>query len=212
MSVTEFQGPPWRGAPDDADFARSGDVGRTPPQDLTAEQSVLGAMLLSKDAIADVIESVRGTDFYRPAHETVFDAVLDLYGRGEPADAVTVAAELQRRGELAAQPLVEPPLRDEPEFERDGQAHAADDEPEVWAPQVGSLTEAVQLEEDLRLARAAMDRLRERADEPERAAPAERSEPANAWSRSTWSSASASPDGSPGSTSTASTPSVATLR
>ena len=58
-------------------------------------------MLLSKDAIADVVESVRGTDFYRPAHETVFDAVLDLYGRGEPADAVTVAAELQRRGELA---------------------------------------------------------------------------------------------------------------
>ncbi len=101
MSVTEFQGPPWRGGPDDAEFARSGDVGRTPPQDLTAEQSVLGAMLLSKDAIADVIESVRGTDFYRPAHETVFDAVLDLYGRGEPADAVTVAAELQRRGELA---------------------------------------------------------------------------------------------------------------
>jgi replicative DNA helicase len=101
VSVTEFQGPPWRGAPDDADFARSGDVGRTPPQDLTAEQSVLGAMLLSKDAIADVIESVRGTDFYRPAHETVFDAALDLYGRGEPADAVTVAAELQRRGELA---------------------------------------------------------------------------------------------------------------
>jgi replicative DNA helicase len=61
---------------------------------------VLGAMLLSKDAIADVVESVRGTDFYRPAHETVFDAILDLYGRGEPADAVTVAAELQRRGEL----------------------------------------------------------------------------------------------------------------
>ncbi len=58
-------------------------------------------MLLSKDAIADVVESVRGTDFYRPAHETVFDSILDLYGRGEPADAVTVAAELQRRGELA---------------------------------------------------------------------------------------------------------------
>ena len=103
MSVTKVVGPspPWQGATDDAAFARSGDVGRTPPQDHTAEQSVLGAMLLSKDAIADVVESVRGTDFYRPAHETVFDAVLDLYGRGEPADAVTVAAELQRRGELA---------------------------------------------------------------------------------------------------------------
>ncbi|MDQ1286997.1 MAG: replicative helicase [Actinomycetota bacterium] len=78
----------------------SEDYGRTPPQDLAAEQSVLGGMLLSKDAIADVIEVVRGGDFYRPAHELVFEAVLDLYGRGEPADAVTVAAELTKRGEL----------------------------------------------------------------------------------------------------------------
>ncbi len=73
---------------------------RTPPQDMAAEQSVLGSMLLSKDAIADVTETVRGTDFYRPAHEMVHDAIIDLYGRGEPADPVTVAAELQRRGEL----------------------------------------------------------------------------------------------------------------
>ncbi|MGW0230100.1 replicative DNA helicase [Actinopolymorpha singaporensis] len=72
-----------------------------PPQDLAAEQCVLGSMLLSKDAIADVVEEIRGPDFYRPAHETVYEAVLDLYGRGEPADAVTVAAELQRKGELA---------------------------------------------------------------------------------------------------------------
>ena len=73
---------------------------RTPPQDLAAEQSVLGGMLLSKDAIADVVEVVRGPDFYRPAHELVYEAILDLYGRGEPADAVTVSAELQKRGEL----------------------------------------------------------------------------------------------------------------
>ncbi len=78
----------------------SEDFGRTPPQDVAAEQSVLGGMMLSKDAIADVIEQVRGTDFYRPAHELVFEAILDLYGRGEPADAVTVAAELTKRGEL----------------------------------------------------------------------------------------------------------------
>src|SRR5262245_12408751 len=57
-------------------------------------------MLLSKDAIADVVEAVRGVDFYRPAHEVVYDAIIDLYGRGEPADAVTVAAQLQRRGDL----------------------------------------------------------------------------------------------------------------
>jgi replicative DNA helicase len=73
---------------------------RTPPQDMAAEQSVLGAMLISKDAIADVTEEIRGGDFYRPAHETIFDAIIDLYGRNEPVDMVTVAAELQRRGEL----------------------------------------------------------------------------------------------------------------
>ena len=76
------------------------DFGRQPPQDLAAEQSVLGGMLLSKDAIADVLERLRPADFYRPVHQNVYDAILDLYGRGEPADAVTVAAELDRRGLL----------------------------------------------------------------------------------------------------------------
>jgi replicative DNA helicase len=73
---------------------------RTPPQDMAAEQSVLGAMMISKDAIADVAEVLRGADFYRPSHETIHNAIIDLYGRGEPADMVTVAAELQRKGEL----------------------------------------------------------------------------------------------------------------
>ncbi len=73
---------------------------RTPPQDNAAEQSVLGSMLLSKDAIADVIEALKGVDYYRPAHEVIHDSIIDLYGRGEPADPITVAAELQKRGEL----------------------------------------------------------------------------------------------------------------
>ncbi|MBD8507074.1 replicative DNA helicase [Hoyosella sp. G463] len=73
---------------------------RQPPQDLGAEQAVLGGMLLSKDAIADVIERLRPGDFYRPAHQDVYDCILDLYARGEPADPVTVAAELERRGDL----------------------------------------------------------------------------------------------------------------
>jgi replicative DNA helicase len=75
-------------------------VDRTPPNDIAAEQSVLGAMLLSKDAIADVVETLRADDFYRPSHATLFDVVLDLYGRGEPADAVTVASELTKVGEI----------------------------------------------------------------------------------------------------------------
>ncbi|NDL61131.1 replicative DNA helicase [Phytoactinopolyspora mesophila] len=91
MSVTEL---PSR------DDAPVGGPGLTPPQDVAAEQSVLGAMLLSKDAIADVVEVLRGVDFYRPAHEVVYEAILDLYGRGEPADAVMVAAVLQKSGDL----------------------------------------------------------------------------------------------------------------
>ncbi|QVI22475.1 replicative DNA helicase [Nocardia tengchongensis] len=67
---------------------------------MVAEQSVLGGMLLSKDAIADVVEVIRPGDFYRPAHQAVYDAILDLYGRGEPADPVTVSATLDRKGEL----------------------------------------------------------------------------------------------------------------
>jgi replicative DNA helicase len=77
------------------------DFERTPPQDVAAEQCVLGGMMLSKDAIADVVEVLRGPDFYKPAHQAVYDAIIDLYGRGEPADAVTVAAELSKRGEIA---------------------------------------------------------------------------------------------------------------
>jgi replicative DNA helicase len=80
--------------------AASGEFDRTPPQSIEAEQSVLGAMMLSKDAIADVVEVLRPNDFYRPAHQVIYDSVLDLYGRGEPADAVTVSAELTRNGQL----------------------------------------------------------------------------------------------------------------
>ena len=73
---------------------------RTPPHDLAAEQCVLGGMMLSKDAIADVLDVIKAHDYYRPAHQIVHDVILDLYGRGEPADAVTVAAELTRTGDI----------------------------------------------------------------------------------------------------------------
>ncbi|WP_182049831.1 replicative DNA helicase [Changpingibacter yushuensis] len=73
---------------------------RTPPQNIDAEMSVLGGMLLSKDAIADVIEILQVSDFYRPAHGTIYTIILELFGKGEPADAITVGAELKRIGEL----------------------------------------------------------------------------------------------------------------
>lgn len=90
MSDHEYEPPPDDGPGMD----------RMPPQDVDAERSVLGGMLLSKDAIADVLEVVRGVDYYRPAHELIHEAILDLFGRGEPADAITVADELTKRGNL----------------------------------------------------------------------------------------------------------------
>ncbi|AZS45307.1 replicative DNA helicase [Microbacterium oleivorans] len=73
---------------------------RTPPHDMLAEQSTLGGMLLSGDAVADVIEALRGTDFYVPKHELIFEAVLSLYSHGEPTDVVAVTDELIKTGDL----------------------------------------------------------------------------------------------------------------
>ncbi|GAA3732885.1 replicative DNA helicase [Salinactinospora qingdaonensis] len=87
MSVAE--GPP-----------EGGGFERTPPHDITAEQCVLGGMLLSKEAITQVVEIVRSADFYRPAHQTIYDTVIDLFSRGEPVDAVSVNAELTKRGDI----------------------------------------------------------------------------------------------------------------
>ncbi|MEU2974665.1 replicative DNA helicase, partial [Nocardiopsis alba] len=74
---------------------------RTPPHDIQAEQSVLGGMLLSKDAISQVVEIIRSADFYRPAHQIIYESVVDLFSRGEPVDAISVNAELTKRGEAA---------------------------------------------------------------------------------------------------------------
>lgn len=98
VAVVDDRGRP--GDPSQMEPPPSEDFGRQPPQDAAAEQAVLGGMLLSKDAVADVLEKLRPGDFYKPANQLVYDAILDLYGRGEPADAVTVAAELDRRGLL----------------------------------------------------------------------------------------------------------------
>ncbi len=74
---------------------------RTPPHDVLAEQSTLGGMLLSKDAVADVIEVLRGRDFYLPKHEIIFDAILNLYSHGEPTDVITVSEELTKTALLS---------------------------------------------------------------------------------------------------------------
>jgi len=74
---------------------------RTPPHDVLAEQGTLGGMLLSKDAVADVIEVLKGRDFYLPKHEIIFDAVLNLYSHGEPTDVIAVTDELTKTGLLS---------------------------------------------------------------------------------------------------------------
>ncbi len=73
---------------------------RVPPQDIEAERAVLGSMMLSKEAIMEVAESITSADYYQPAHETIHEAIIELSGRGEPADLITVGGELHRRGEL----------------------------------------------------------------------------------------------------------------
>lgn len=75
---------------------------RTPPHNLNVEESLLGAMLLSREAIADAVEVVRAEDFYKPSHQHIFEAITSLFGAGEPVDPVTVAAELQRADLLEA--------------------------------------------------------------------------------------------------------------
>jgi replicative DNA helicase len=88
---------------DDLDQRRkSPAAGRVPPHDLQAEESLLGAMMLSSTAIADAAGMITASDFYKPAHGNVYDAVHTLYASGQPVDSVTVADELRRAGLLDA--------------------------------------------------------------------------------------------------------------
>src|SRR3989304_3717294 len=93
------------GRPDtEREFAMSTNppVDRVPPHNLEAEQSILGSMLLERDAIARVVELVRPEDFYRDAHRRIFETIAELFDRGEPADIVSVTDRLRARGILAA--------------------------------------------------------------------------------------------------------------
>lgn len=80
--------------------AVSGSEGRVIPNNLEAEQSVLGGMLLSQEAVADVLEVVTGADFYTPKHELIFNSIVTLFGRGEPTDVIAVTDHLNKQGNL----------------------------------------------------------------------------------------------------------------
>jgi replicative DNA helicase len=81
-------------------MAVNAELGRLPPQDLEAEQSVLGAMLLSETAVAECSELLRPEDFYRTSNAEIYRAVLDLVTQSEPVDQLTVCDQLAARGKL----------------------------------------------------------------------------------------------------------------
>lgn len=77
-------------------------IQRIPPNNLEAEQSVLGAMLLDKEAISISTEIIGGEDFYREAHKEIFEAIVDIYDKGEPVDLITLTEKLKTRNTLDA--------------------------------------------------------------------------------------------------------------
>jgi len=77
-------------------------IQRIPPNNIEAEQSVLGAMLLDKEAISTATEYISGDDFYREAHKEIFEAIVDIYNRGEPVDLITLTEKLKTRNTLEA--------------------------------------------------------------------------------------------------------------
>lgn len=79
-----------------------GALGRIPPQNVEAEQSVLGSMLLDKEVVPTIFEILKSEDFYRQDHKEIYEAIMDLFEKADPIDLVTVADQLKLRGSLDA--------------------------------------------------------------------------------------------------------------
>ena len=75
-------------------------LGKIPPHNLEAEQSVLGAMIINKDAINTAVEQLHPDDFYKEANKEIYRAIIDLYNKNEPVDLVTLSEELKKRDTL----------------------------------------------------------------------------------------------------------------
>ena len=76
------------------------DLGKIPPNDIEAEQAVLGSMLVDKDAVFEAMEVLKEDDFYREDHKSIYSAISTLCSRGEPIDIITVKSELELQGKL----------------------------------------------------------------------------------------------------------------
>ena len=72
-------------------------IGKIPPHSIEAEQSVLGAMLLDREAIISASEHIKPEDFYRDSHREIYEAIMELFDRGEPVDLVTLTEQLRQR-------------------------------------------------------------------------------------------------------------------
>ena len=73
---------------------------RIPPYNIEAEESLLGSMLISRESVSAILEIVKSDDFYRSSNQMIFEAILDMYSRGEPSDPITVADHLKKKGQL----------------------------------------------------------------------------------------------------------------
>ena len=69
------------------------EIGKVPPNDIEAEQAIIGSMLTDRDAVISAIEVLKPKDFYREDNKTIYEAILNLYTRSEPIDVITVRAE-----------------------------------------------------------------------------------------------------------------------
>ena len=74
------------------------ELGKIPPNDVEAEQAVIGSMLTDRDAVISAIEILKEEDFYREDNKTIYEAILNLYNRSEPIDIITLKAELTSMG------------------------------------------------------------------------------------------------------------------
>lgn len=75
-------------------------LNKTPPQDLEAEQSILSAVFINNDSLHDILSILAPEDFYKGSHQKIYQAVIDLARKGEPADLITVVNRLKEKGEL----------------------------------------------------------------------------------------------------------------
>ena len=73
---------------------------KLPPQSVEAEQSLLGCLMIDKNAILKMADFLRAGDFYRPVHQEIYQAAIDLFEKGEPIDLLSLSTRLKEKGQF----------------------------------------------------------------------------------------------------------------